>query len=166
VSRKTKTIDVRVSRRILWFDREAYPLHMITRTNSVALKAKPGLAIRTYATSVLPWFIPAVIVLAVGASWVITVPVIVTVLALLAVKTYRLIEFLNLRLYELEIETAAGSHRGLVSDDREVVYNLAVRITDAINNPQAEFQLRVENFHVGDNVNMSGDHNVGKVTTQ
>jgi hypothetical protein len=52
-------------------------------------------------------------------------------LAWIAAKTIRLVEFLNLRLYELVIETAAGSHRGLISDNRYVVGNLAVRITDA-----------------------------------
>jgi Family of unknown function (DUF6232) len=165
VSRKSKTIDVRVSRRILWFDREAYPLHMITRTNSVTLKAKRGLAFRTFAISVLPWFVPAIIALAVGASRVIAIPLLVGVLTLLAVKTFKLVRFLKLRLYELDIETAAGSHRALISDDRELVYDLAVRITDAINDPHAEFQLRVEKVHVGDNITMSGEHSVGKVTT-
>jgi hypothetical protein len=81
---------------------------------------------------------------------------------LVVYRTIKLVEFLNLRLHELTIETAGGSHRGLVSDNGEVVTDLAIRITDAINNPLAEFQMQVENFHVGDNVNMSGDNNVGK----
>jgi hypothetical protein len=43
-----------------------------------------------------------------------------------------------------------------------MVTDLAFRITDAINNPAAEFQMRVENVHVGDNVNTYGEYSVGK----
>jgi hypothetical protein len=117
-----ESINVRVSKRILWFGSEAYPLHNITRTNTLKLVPKRGVAI----------------------------------------KRYLLVEFLNLTRHELVIETAAGSHRGLVSNSRNVVHDLAFRITDAINNPLAEFQMRVENFQVGDNVTMFGDHNIGK----
>jgi hypothetical protein len=83
-------------------------------------------------------------------------------LAWLAYKTVKLADFLKIELYELVIETAAGSHRGLVSNGGDMVGDLAIRITDAINNPAAEFQMRVENIHVGDNVNTYGDYSVGK----
>lgn len=158
---KHKTVDIRVSRRILWFGTEAYPLHHITRTNTRKLPIKRGLVMKRYAASVAPWLAVAAVMLVVAPELIAALAV-VAILALIVFKTIRLIEFLNLRLHELVIETAAGSHTGLVSDNETVVSDLAIRITDAINNPLAEFQIQVEKFHVGDNVNMSGDHNIGK----
>ena len=159
---KHESIDVRVSRRILWFGSEAYPLHNITRTNTLKLVPNRGAAIKGYAISVVLLLMVAAVVasMAPTAGGIL---VFAGALAWVAAKTIRLVEFLNLSLFELVIETAAGSHRGLISDNRDVVGNLAVRITDAINNPTAEFQMRVDNIHVGDNISMSGDHSVGKI---
>lgn len=162
MSIKHESIDVRVSQRILWFGSEAYPLHNITRTNTLKLVPNRGAAIKGYVISVVLLLMVAGVVagLAPAAAGILAFA---GALAWIAAKTIRLIEFLNLSLYELVIETAAGSHRGLISDNRDVVGNLATRITDAINNPMAEFQMRVDNIHVGDNISMSGDYNVGKV---
>jgi hypothetical protein len=154
-------IDVGVSKRILWFGSEAYPLHNITRTNTLTLTPNRGAAIRGYVLAVVLLLFLASVV-AGTAPGIMGFLAFAGALALIVYKTIKLIELLNLTLYELTIETAAGSHRGLVSKNRAVVHDLAFRITDAINNPLAEFQMRVENYHVGDNVNMFGDHNVGK----
>jgi hypothetical protein len=159
--RRTAT-NVRVSKRILWFDSEAYPLHNITRTNTLTLVPNRGLAIKRYLILVgILWIFAAIVASATPAP----VAILVTVgaLAWAIFKLIRLIDFLRQTFYELVIETAAGSRRALVSKDSRVVADLAFRITDAINNPAAEFQMRVENFHVGDNVSMIGDNNVGKV---
>lgn len=90
--------------------------------------------------------------------------VVVVVLVLIVVSTIRLIAALSKRtLYALVIETAGTPYRALVSTDGNLVTQLVHRIMDAINNPQAEFQFRVENFHVGDNFQQFGNQNVGKV---
>lgn len=157
-----ETIDVRVSKRILWFDSEAYPLPNITRTNTLTLKPDRGAVIKAYAISVAIWLTAAIIVFSVLPG-VFSVLVLLAVLAWIALKTVRLVELLKLTLYELVIETAAGSHRGLISDNGAVVADLSFRITDAINNPYAEFQMKVENYQ-GDKITMFGDHNMGKVT--
>lgn len=157
-----ETLDVRVSKRILWFGTEAYPLPNITRTNTQILKPNRGAAIKAYAISVAIWLTTAIIFLS-AAPGVFSVLAMLAVLAWIALKTIRLIELLKLTLYELVIETAAGSHRGLISKNGKVVADLSFRITDAINNPHAEFQMQVENYHVGDKINMFGDHNMGKV---
>jgi hypothetical protein len=162
MSLRHEAIDVRVSQRILWFGSEAYPLHNITRTNTLRLLPNRGAAIRSYVLSVVMWLVAASVIAGVGQG---------TLAALVFIgggvwivfKTIRLIEILKLTLYELVVETAAGSYRGLVSDNPNVVHDLAIRITDAINNPQAEFQMRVENFNVGDHITMFGNQNVGKV---
>jgi hypothetical protein len=157
-----ESIDVRVSRRILWFGSEAYPLHNITRTNTLVITPNRGSAIKRYLISIALWLIPPTVASAAGLGFV-TALAVVGWLALVVYKTIKLVEFLKLTLYELVIETAAGSHRGLVTANENVVFDLSIRITDAINNPHAEFQMRVENLRVGDDINMYGDHNTGKV---
>jgi hypothetical protein len=157
-----ETLDVRVSKRILWFGTEAYPLPNITKTSTHKLKVDRGAAIRRYAISVAIWLTAAIVVFS-AAPGVFAVLALLAVLAWIAVKTIRLIELLKLRLHELVIQTAAGSHRGLISKNGNVVTDLSLRITDAINDPYAEFQMKVENYHVGDNFTMSGNNNVNKV---
>lgn len=157
-----ETIDVRVSKRILWFGSEAYPLPNITKTNTLTLKPNRGAAIKAYVISVVIWLTVAIVILGIAPGFF-SVLVLLAVLAWIAMKTVRLVELLNLTLYELVVETAAGSHRGLITKNSNVVADLAIRITDAIDNPYAEFQMRVENYHVGDKINMFGDNNLGKV---
>jgi hypothetical protein len=163
MSLRYESIDVRVSQRILWFGNEAYPLHNITRTNFLKLVPNRSAAIRSHLRTVVISLLVAA-VLAAFAPPAAATAIIVGVLAWLAYKTYKLVEFLKIELYELVIETAAGSHRGLVSTNGGVVIDLSRRITDAINNPHAEFEMRVENIHVGDNVNTYGDYSVGKAS--
>lgn len=155
------TVDVRVSQRILWFDSEAYPLHNITRINTTALQPHRSTALRHYLLTLLLVLLAAV---AIGnfAPGLVTVLAIGVMAGFVVYRTYMLLEFLKLTLYKLVVETAAGSLRGLVSDDSEVVSDVALRITDAINNPMAEFQMQVDNFQLGDNFNVFGNNNVGK----
>lgn len=161
MSLRHESIDVRVSQRILWFGNEAYPLHNITRTNFLKLVPNRSAAIRSHVRTVLLALVGAGIVAALAPPAAATLVVIGT-LAWLAYKTYKLSEFLKVELHELVIETAAGSHRGLISGNGAVVIDLSRRITDAINNPQAEFEMRVDNVHVGDNVHTYGDYSIGK----
>lgn len=159
---KHESIDVRVSKRILWFGSEAYPLPNITRTNTLKLEPNRGAAIRQYlVTVVVALFVIGIV--ASAAPGAISALVIVAGVGWIVFRTVKLVEFLKLTLYELVIETAAGSHRGLITADPAVVSDLSVRITDAIDNPQAEFQMQVENFQVGDNFSMFGNNTVNKV---
>ncbi|GAB1510294.1 DUF6232 family protein [Actinophytocola sp. KF-1] len=156
-----EAINVRVSQRILWFGSEAYPLPNITRTNTLTLQPNRGALIRQYVLSVLvTLFVMGIAGSAAPGS--VAALVILGGLAWLAYRTYRLVELLKLTLYVLNIETAAGSHRGLTTDNPNVVADLQLRITDAINNPHAEFQMQVENFHVGDNFTMFGNNTVSR----
>jgi hypothetical protein len=154
-----QAINVRVSQRILWFGSEAYPLPNITRTNTVTLEPNRGALIRGYVVTVLVTLF-AMGIAGSAAPGSVAALVIVAGLAWLAWRTYRLVELLKLTLYVLDIETAAGSHRGLTTDDPHVVADLQVRITDAINNPHAEFQMQVENFQVGDSFTVYGNNTV------
>lgn len=166
MSYKREVIDIRVSQRILWVGAEAYPLHNIARAQTIKLVPKRGLALLK---AIVLW-----VVLGVAAAVVTGLPgfgsvtltslMAVVVFVLIVVSTIRLIAVLSTRtLYALVIETAGTPYRALVSTDGNLVTQLVHRIMDAINNPQAEFQLRVENFHVGDKIQQFGNQNLGKV---
>ena len=163
MSLRHESVDVRISQQILWFGDDAYPLHNITRTNSRTLRLNRGAAIRHYIrTAVLTLIAAAVVGSVVPAAAASLVGI--GVLAWLAYKAYRLAEILKIELFELVIETAAGSHRGLISNNRALVADLSLKITDAINNPHAKFEMRVENIQVGDNFTNNGGNNINKVT--
>lgn len=163
MSVRHESINVRVSKRILWFGSEAYPLPNITRTNTLTLEPQRGPAIRQYLLMVVVVLF-AMGIVASAAPGAIAALVIVAGVGWIVFRTIRLVEFLKLTLYELVIETAAGSNRGLITDNPAVVTDLSFRITDAINNPHAEFQLQVENYKAGDNFTMFGTNTVNKVS--
>ena len=91
--------------------------------------------------------------------------IIVVVVALIVISTIRVIAvFLRPTFYALDIETAGTPRTVLVSTDGSQVMQLVHMIMDSIDNPQADFQLQVENFHVGDKIQQFGNQNVGKVS--
>jgi len=164
MSVKHEPIAVRVSQRILWFGSEAYPLHNITRTNTLVITANRSAAIRRFVISAGLSLVFGLMVLGVSPG-VFSGLIFAGVLAFIVFRAIKLSELLKLKLHELVIETAAGSHRGLVTNSQQVVKDLAFRITDAINNPMAEVQMQIENYNVGgDQINMIGGVNpTGKV---
>jgi hypothetical protein len=162
MSVKEVITDVRVDKQILWFDADAYPLQNIARTSTKKLVPNRGPAIRSYIIQAVLWLFAASVVAA-AAPGTLSALVFVGVLAWLGYRLYGLIQFLNRVLYELVIETAAGSHRGLVSYDWDLVAELTVKITDAINNPQAKLHIRAKNVQVGgENYIVNGKDSVGK----
>lgn len=165
MSLRHDSIDVRVSQRILWFGNEAYALPNITRTNFGKLVPNRGAAIRGHVRTVLLTLFGAGVLAALVPPTAAAL-IVVCALAFLGYKTYKLVEFLKIELYELVIETAAGSHRGLISNNGGVVIDLSRRIAEAINNPHAEFQMRVENVQVGDNFNNFGGINTNTKVTR
>lgn len=162
---KREVIDVRVSQRILWVGGEAYPLRSIARVQTNKLVPRLGLALWGYLKTIVLWVFLGVVAAVVTGLLEFdsnALPRFVAVVGLvLIVSTIRLIAATR-TFYELVIETAGAPYRALVSPDENLVTGLVHRIVDAINNPQAEWQVRVEN-HFGDKINQYGDHNVGKV---
>lgn len=167
VSMKHEAIDVRVAQQILWVGSEAYPLRMISRASTVKWEPRRGVLLWNYIKSLLIWLVvggfAATAVASLAGSHALGGLVVLGVLVLLVFKTIRLVREMNFTFYELTVETAGASRRALVSPDGELVTELVLRITDAINNPQAEFSMRVDNFHIGDNIHQTGDRSVGKV---
>jgi hypothetical protein len=159
VSYKREFINVRVSRRILWVGAEAYPLQNIARAQTIEIVPRRGAAIGRYVMMVVLWLI-----LGGAAALAIHALAVLFALALIVISTIRLIKALSRRtFYALVIETAGTPRTALVSADRNMVNRLVHLIMDAIDNPQAEFQFQVENFHVGDKIQQFGNQNVGKV---
>ncbi|MFJ2861909.1 DUF6232 family protein [Kitasatospora sp. NPDC087314] len=161
-------IDVRVSRRVLWVGGDAYPLHNIARARQFKLlPPKRSRVIIRFVRQVIGLLVAAAVLGALlgnGASQTTTKNVLgLVVLALLLAFGYRLVKQLRMRtVYQLIIETSSSSNTAVVSYDAQQVGNLIQLIMEAIDNPQAEFAIQVENVHIGDQINQYGDHNTGK----
>jgi hypothetical protein len=174
VSYKSQLINIQVSRRILWIGAEAYPLQNIARAQTIRIAPDRGAAVRHYLIAVAFWvflYLGAAaamksqsLSLGNSASEALTAVEWVAA-ALVVISTIRLIVVLARPIfYALIIETAGDPRTALISTQQHVVTSLVRRIMDAIDNPQAEFQLQVENFHVGDKIQQFGSQNVGKVS--
>lgn len=159
----SETIDVSVSRRILWIGGEAYPLQNIARVQSVSYEPRRNRVIARYIRTVIIWLVVAAVVsgsLSASGSAAGGTLVFLAILAIIAYKTYQMINLLSLKYYALKIETAGNPRTALLIKDRDFINKLVYLITDAINNPEAEFQFKVENLHVGDKIEQYGEQNV------
>jgi hypothetical protein len=169
---KSELIKVRVSRRILWVGAEAYPLQNIARARAVELVPQRAAAVRRYLGAVIFCLIlgVAAAVVATKLTTNASVPnsaftalhgVEIVAVALIVISTIRLFVKLSARtLYALVIETAGTPFAALVSTERNTVIDLVRMIMDAIDNPQAEWNIMVPEIHVGDKVygdKISGD---------
>jgi hypothetical protein len=160
-------IDVRVSQRILWIGSDAYPLQNISRVGTDTWQPQGGVFVMNFMKPVMPWLvmgsIAAILVGLTGLPRGLLALVVLSVLALAVAKIIQLVALMNSTFHELSIDTSGASRTALISKDQAVVQELVARITDAINNPMAEFQMQVVNHHVGDVINQHGNHNTGKV---
>lgn len=161
-------IDVSVSRRVLWIGGDAYPLQHIARARQLVwwppkrswtiIRFVRQLFGLVFATAILGTLVRN----SVEKSQAAALPGLL-LLAGLAFITYRLVTRLRQRaLYKLVIETSNSSTTAVVSHDPRQIGDLIQMIMEAIDNPQAEFALQVENVHIGDKINQYGDHNIGK----
>ena len=173
MSYKREVINVRVSRRVLWVGAQAYPLQNIARAQTIKLVPKREAAVRHYVMAVILWVLLGVAATVAvnsaeqlsSSSNALPKVIIVVVVALIVISTIRVIAvFLRPTFYALDIETAGTPRTVLVSTDGSQVMQLVHMIMDSIDNPQADFQLQVENFHVGDKIQQFGNQNVGKVS--
>jgi Family of unknown function (DUF6232) len=160
VSYERELITVRVSRRVLWIGAQAYPLQNIARAQTIKLVSNRRAAIRHYVMAVIFW-----VILGIAAALFLGDIALIIMLALIGISTIRLKRALSRpAFYALEIETAGNPSTVLVSTNENQVTQIVHLIMDAIDNPHADFQLQVENFHVGDRIQQFGNKNVGKVS--
>lgn len=168
------SVDLRVSKRLLWIGDAAYPLHNISRVFTVTIRPK-------YRESVLLFLKRTGIALLVflflemlgqlGASGggffsfarfaavAVVIYFAVELVAALQAKPH----------YVLTVETSGLSTAVVTSRNPEQLRQLANYVANAIENPETEFQVKVEsidrsprNYYFGDNVNIyGGTGNVG-----
>ncbi|MGP4000736.1 DUF6232 family protein [Streptomyces sp. 8N706] len=178
-------VSLRVSRRLLWVGDAYYPLQNIARVYTLTIHPRRKDAVLLFAKRLL--IIGAVTTLlgllaalidssggfgssdSGGSSGLTAIVLIVAVAALI----YSLVEMLKvlgaLSHFVLAVETSGPSTAVVTSPDRDQLRRLAQQIADAIENPKAEFEVRVDtimispkHYYFGDNVNMyGGTGNVG-----
>jgi hypothetical protein len=179
-------IKVEVSRRILHIGSAAYPLQNIARVQSQELQWVRWPAIKSFLKTAVVWIVLGAAATAaikfaanrkpfstfavnqghyIAIAWAITTVLVAISVMVLLVRlrgTWR-------QYYALVIDTAGAARAALVNPDRLVISDLVARITKAIDNPDdpaTSFPpLTINNYsHIGDNVNVSGTGNTGKVT--
>ncbi|MGW4981178.1 DUF6232 family protein [Streptomyces mirabilis] len=172
-------VDLRVSKRLLWVGGAAYPLQNIARVYTFTLHPRRMDAtvrfFKNVAITLSVAFALTIIgtVTALGsenaAGGILTFVWLSTAAALIYFIG-ELISVLSAQShYVLAVETAGPSTAVVTSPNPQHLNQLVGYITHAIDNPEAEFQVKVEsitispkNYYFGDNVNMyGGTGNVG-----
>lgn len=172
---KREVIEVKVSERVLWIGAEAYPLRNIARATTIKIEPRRAWAAGRFLKSLLVLAILVVAAVAgIEASDLSSSDkqeamrgVTIASLVLLAIFILQLISVLTTKTYyALVIETSGTPRTLLASTDSQEVHQLVHQIMAAIDNPLASFTKTIINYrHVGDNVNVGGNRNVGKVGT-
>ena len=179
VARNSEPLPVVLERGVLWIGSAAYPLQNIARAQTIAIVPDRARAVRRFVAQVLVWA-----TLAVGAALAVTaeqarivqaqVPhadpdqlrhlAWAAALVLFAVSTIRLMVLLSRRTYYVMIIETAGSPRtALASYDEREVSSLVAEVMNAIHNPEVHYETRVHNItSIGEQYNVSGQHNLGK----
>ncbi|MGW6361777.1 DUF6232 family protein [Streptomyces sp. NPDC055092] len=172
-------MNLRVSNKLLWIGGAAYPLHNITRVYTFMLRPRKKEAVNRFLT---------ILAITLAVTLALTVLSALTAVAssdlaggllnlvwscALAVIIYALVEMSKVlgaqSRFVMAVETSGMSTALVTSRNPEHLNQLVNYTAHAIDNPQAEFQVRVEalsvsprHYHFGDNVNMyGGNGNVG-----
>jgi hypothetical protein len=157
------SINIRISKRVLWVGAEAYPLQNIARAQAVKMIPKSPWTGKSRALGGCLGFIAFWIIVALSAAMHSAGPVLFVAAVIVAAVIVTLARRKKQPYYALIIETSGNPSRALVSTDGAKVGNLVQEIMGAIDNPEAEFQTVVHNVQYGDNFMQVGDRNVGKV---
>ncbi|MET9442964.1 DUF6232 family protein [Streptomyces sp. NPDC006610] len=172
-------VEMRVDKRLLWVGGAAYPLQNITRVHTFLLTPRRGEA-------TVNFFKRAAIILSVafaltilggitslaneGAAETIINLVWIGAVAALIWSAVELGSVLTASSHwVMAVETSGASTALVTSRDTTHLNQLVGHVVHAIENPEAEFQVKVEtltvnprNYYFGDNVNMyGGSGNVG-----
>ncbi|MFB7312658.1 DUF6232 family protein [Streptomyces sp. NPDC056192] len=178
------SVDLRVGRRLLWVGNAAYPMQNITRVYTVTIMPRRQEAVVRFLTRAaitaavaialtLLASLPAVLASAIGAGDGGFGLILFVWLVGFGAGIYCLVDMISVLSasprYVLAIETSGLSTALVTSSNPSQLPQLVGYIVHAIENPQTEFQVKVEtlainpsNYYFGDNVNMyGGTGNVG-----
>lgn len=177
--RAVTAVDLRVGKRLLWVDGAAYPLENVTRVYTYTLTPRRKEASVLFLKRVGIILSVAFALTILGgitsianesAAGTILTFVWLGSLAALAFSVVELVAVLSApSRYVLAVETSGPSIAMVTSPDPRQLDQLVGSIVQAIENPEVEFQVRVDrlmvnprNYYFGDNVNMyGGTGNVG-----
>ncbi len=178
-------VGLRVSNRLLWIGDAYYPFQNITRVYTLTIHPRRKEAVLLFAKRLLLTGVVvtvlALIAAAIDASGRsrdggegdspgLTVLVLIVAGAVLIHFLVEMLKVLGSPAYfVLAIETSGSSTAVVTSSHPDQLRRLAHQLADAIENPQVEFEVRVESlvinpahYYFGDNVNMyGGTGNVG-----
>lgn len=148
-----RDVEFRISRRMLWVDMEAFPLHMVTRVRPIEItpnRPKIFIAYARKAAALIGLGVLGLLLLScVGSAvpnWLTGVVATVLAVAFLA-QTTRAIRLLTRpALYVLSVATAGTARAALVSEKRDLIYDLTERVAEAIDNPAMEYAIHVEHI--------------------
>ncbi|MEK2493882.1 DUF6232 family protein [Kitasatospora purpeofusca] len=177
----TGSVDLRVSKRLLWVGGAAYPLHNIVRVHAFVLLPKRKEAVLRFARQLVQSLTLALLAV-VGASFPFGLgedvepfkgPALVVALLWAG---YGLVEMLRVvaapPVPVLAVDTAGNATALVGTADQRRLREMVRLLSHALENPEFEVELSVRsltvnagNYHFGDNVNMyGGSGNTGKVT--
>jgi hypothetical protein len=172
-------VDLRVSKRLLWIGEAAYPLQNVARVYTFTAHPRRREAALRFAKRALITLAVAIGLTLVGkavefgdrgmGSGLVTVTWIASVALLIYFFTAMMSVLTAQSHYVLAVETSGPSQAVVTSSNPHQLRELVGYIVHAIENPEAEFQVKVEsltispnNYYFGDNVNMyGGTGNVG-----
>ncbi|MEU0576135.1 DUF6232 family protein [Streptomyces griseoincarnatus] len=174
-----RSLDLRVGKRLLWVGGAAYPLQNITRVYTFTLMPRRKEATmlflkRAALTLAVAFGLTIVAALATIGNQSLAGGILVfTWMGAIGALVFSAVEMFSVLgappQYVLAVETSGPSIAMVTSSDPRRLDQLVAPIVQAIENPEAEFQVKVEqlvvdpkNYYFGDNVNMyGGSGNVG-----
>lgn len=178
--RHLPTIDLLVSKRLLWVGGACYPLGNIARVHTLTIHPRRKEAVvRFFKRSAIIGAVTIALTIIGGALALLgnrgTGGGLLTLVYLgaAAAAIYSFVEMTQVLSaqphFVLAVETAGPSQAVVTSQNPHLLNQLVGQIADAIENPEAEFRVKVEsitispkNYYFGDNVNMfGGSGNVG-----
>ncbi|MER5707716.1 DUF6232 family protein [Streptomyces sp. NPDC042898] len=170
-SQSLTSVDVSVSKRLLWVDGACYPLRNLARVHTYIVRPNRRAALMKF----LAWLAVSLLVLAVASG--LSDPDPYSGNDGLDMIRFVVLAFLVYALVDMLIVVCGASHTVLAiattgnpialvtSREEAVLRDLVRRISDAIENPEAEFRVQVERLtlnmrnYTGDTVNMIGGNN-------
>ncbi|GGQ07859.1 hypothetical protein GCM10010279_14200 [Streptomyces mutabilis] len=177
--RTVRAVDLRVGKRLLWVGAAAYPLQNITRVYTFTMMPRRKEAtLRFLKRTALILSVAFALTIVAGLTAIadssmaggILTFVWIGAVAALVFSIVDLFSVLSAPAqYVLAVETSGPSIAMVTSSDPHQLDRLVAPIVQAIENPEAEFHVEVEqllvnpsNYYFGDNVNMyGGSGNVG-----
>ncbi|MGW0787100.1 DUF6232 family protein [Streptomyces sp. NPDC002911] len=166
------SVVLKVGKKLLWVGAAAYPLHNITRVHTFELKPRRAEAVLSF----LKWSgITVAACIALGAAGGQssyddrvdegsgTGPLLLAATVVIVLFTLMVKECISPSHHVLAVETSGVSTALVTLPNPEQLRQLVHYLVNAIENPDAEFQVQVErvlvnpkNYHFGDQVNMYG----------